>query len=121
MIGYARNGRGWERVETTLVEGYHSDGGLRKALRDAGFERTHRKPWSPWPDQHLEPAIERNLWTARVPELRAASVRARCACWCSPTASSTHVTRSRVGASVRWFRGAPNTTRCAGFARWVTR
>jgi len=68
MIGYARNGRGWERVETTLVERYHSDGELRSALREAGFVKIRREPWSPWDDQHLEPGIDRNLWTARVPE-----------------------------------------------------
>jgi SAM-dependent methyltransferase len=68
MIGFARVGRRrWERVETTLVERYHTDAELRSALREAGFERIRREPWSPWPDQHEEPAIERNLWTARVP------------------------------------------------------
>jgi hypothetical protein len=59
--------RRWERVETTLVERYHSDGELRSALREAGFVKIRREPWSPWDDQHLEPAIDRNLWTARVP------------------------------------------------------
>jgi SAM-dependent methyltransferase len=68
MIGYARTGRKWERVETTLVERYHSDAELRAALRAAGFAKIRREPWSPWDDQHLEPAIDRNLWTARVPE-----------------------------------------------------
>jgi SAM-dependent methyltransferase len=67
MIGYARNGKGWERVETTLVERYHSDAELRAALRDAGFVKIRREPWSPWDDQHLEPGIDRNLWTARAP------------------------------------------------------
>jgi SAM-dependent methyltransferase len=67
MIGYARSGRSWQRVETTLVERYHSDAELRSALRAAGFVRIQREPWSPWPDQHEEPGIDRNLWTARVP------------------------------------------------------
>jgi SAM-dependent methyltransferase len=67
MIGYVRVGKAWQRVETTLVERYHGDAELRSALRAAGFEKIRREPWSPWPDQHLEPAIERNLWTARVP------------------------------------------------------
>jgi SAM-dependent methyltransferase len=68
MIGYVRTrARCWERVETTLVERYHSDAELRSALREAGFEKIRREPWSPWPDQHLEPGIDRNLWTARVP------------------------------------------------------
>ena len=69
MIGYARTGaHRWERVETTLVERYHSDAELRSALRAAGFEKIRHEPWSPWDDQHREAAIDRNLWTARVPE-----------------------------------------------------
>lgn len=68
MIGYAKAGRGrWERVETTLVERYHTDAELRGALHAAGFRRIRRRPWSPWPDQHSEPAIERNLWSAVSP------------------------------------------------------
>jgi len=67
MVGYARVGRRYEKVETTLVERYHGDGELRSALRAAGFHRIHREPWSPWPDQHREPAIDRNRWVARVP------------------------------------------------------
>jgi ubiquinone/menaquinone biosynthesis C-methylase UbiE len=67
MIGYARVGRNWQRVEAAVVERYHSDAELRSALREAGFEKIRREPWSPWDDQHLEPAIDRNLWTARVP------------------------------------------------------
>ncbi len=68
LVGYARRGRrGYERFETTLVERYHSDGELRSALAAAGYQRVHREPWSPWSDQHLEPAIDRNLWTAYAP------------------------------------------------------
>jgi SAM-dependent methyltransferase len=68
MVGYARRGRRrCERFETTLVERYHSDGELRSALAAAGYQRVHREPWSPWSDQHLEPAIDRNLWTAYAP------------------------------------------------------
>jgi ubiquinone/menaquinone biosynthesis C-methylase UbiE len=67
MIGYVRVGRSWQRVETSLVERYHSDAELRSALREAGFVNIRREPWSPWDDQHLEPAIDRNLWTARAP------------------------------------------------------
>jgi SAM-dependent methyltransferase len=71
MIGYVRTGRRrFERVETTLVERYHTDAELRSALRDAGFVSIRREPWSPWDDQHEEPALDRNLWTARVPERR---------------------------------------------------
>ena len=68
MVGYAKLGRGrYEKFETELVERYHTDGEFRSALREAGFERIRREPWSPWSDQHLEPALDRNLWTARVP------------------------------------------------------
>jgi hypothetical protein len=71
MVGYAPVGRGrtrrYEKVETTLTERWWSDAALREALRAAGFTRIRREPWSPWPDQHTEPAIDRNLWRARVP------------------------------------------------------
>jgi hypothetical protein len=76
MVGYAKlRGRRYEKVETTLTERYYSDRELRTALRAAGFDRIHAAPWSPWSDQHTQPAIDRNLWTARVP--RAESVRRR--------------------------------------------
>ena len=69
MVGYAKVGRRrYEKVETTLVERYHRDGELRAALRAAGWQRIEREPWSPWPDQHSEPAIDRNLWRARAPD-----------------------------------------------------
>ena len=67
LVGFAKLGpRRYERVETTLVERYHSDAELRSALAAAGYRRVRREPWSPWPDQHREPAIDRNLWTAHV-------------------------------------------------------
>jgi SAM-dependent methyltransferase len=68
MVGYAKlGGRRYEKVETTLVERYYSDAELRAALRDAGFGRIRCEPWSPWSDQHTEPAIDRNLWRAQAP------------------------------------------------------
>ncbi|MEM7412637.1 MAG: methyltransferase domain-containing protein [Myxococcota bacterium] len=68
MVGYAKAGRGrYEKFETTLVERNHTDAEFREALQAAGFERIRRTPWSPWSDQHLEPALDRNLWTATVP------------------------------------------------------
>jgi len=70
MVGYARvgrTGRRHEKVETTLTERWWSDAALRAALREAGFARIWRAPWSPWPDQHTQPAIDRALWSARVP------------------------------------------------------
>jgi SAM-dependent methyltransferase len=68
MIGYTRLKSGhYEKSETELREYLHSDRTIRDALRAAGFERIRRQPWSPWSDQHLEPALDRNLWTARRP------------------------------------------------------
>lgn len=78
MVGYAKlGGRRYEKVETTLTERYHTDREMRDSLRTAGFDRIHVTPWSPWPDQHTEPAIDRNLWTARVPRATAAPRRGR--------------------------------------------
>jgi SAM-dependent methyltransferase len=68
MVGYVRDGRGrFERFETELVERLWSDRELRGALAAAGFAKIRREPWSPWSDQHLEPALDRNLWTAQKP------------------------------------------------------
>lgn len=68
MVGYARLGRGrYEKFEATLVERHHADGELRQALRAAGFRRIRREPWSGFSDQHLEPALDRNLWFAYNP------------------------------------------------------
>ena len=68
MVGYARLGGGrYQKVETTLVERYHTEAELRGALAAAGFERIRCEPWSPWPDQHREPAIARSLWRAHAP------------------------------------------------------
>jgi len=65
MIGFVRETDGrYARVECDLLERHWSNAELRDALRGAGFSRVKRTPWSPWPDQHLEPALERNLWTA---------------------------------------------------------
>jgi hypothetical protein len=44
-----------ERLDHELVE----------ALARAGFSEVWRLPWSAWPDQHEEPAMDRNLWCAR--------------------------------------------------------
>ncbi len=68
LVGYALDGRGkYEKFETELVEHYYSDDEFSGALAKAGFEAIEREPWSPWPDQHLEPSLDRNLWTARKP------------------------------------------------------
>ena len=67
MIAYARERDGrFRRLETTLHEYFWSDRELAGALRAAGFAEVWRRPWSAWPDQHEEPAMDRNLWCGRV-------------------------------------------------------
>jgi ubiquinone/menaquinone biosynthesis C-methylase UbiE len=68
MICYAKNEDGsYSKSETPLVEYLHATPTLRKALRDAGFRKVAADLWSPWPDQHLEPEMDRYFWTARRP------------------------------------------------------
>jgi len=52
------------RSETVLVEYLHEARDLRRLLRAAGFRRIEPRAWSPWDDQHLEPAMDRTLWFA---------------------------------------------------------
>jgi SAM-dependent methyltransferase len=66
MIAYARDGRGrFRRSETTLTEYLWLDRELQQAFAGAGFSEVWRRPWSAWPDQDEEPAMDRNLWCAR--------------------------------------------------------
>jgi SAM-dependent methyltransferase len=66
MIAFAREGRGrFRRQETTLHEYAWRDRELARALRAAGFADVWRRPWSAWPDQDREPAMDRNLWCGR--------------------------------------------------------
>jgi len=66
MIAYAREGRGrYRRYETTLHEYAYRDRELVRAFAAAGFAEVWRLPWSAWPDQHLEPAMDRALWCGR--------------------------------------------------------
>jgi SAM-dependent methyltransferase len=66
MIAYARERGGrYRRLETTLHEYAWRDRELRRALRAAGFAEVWRRPWSAWPDQREEPAMDRNLWCGR--------------------------------------------------------
>jgi len=80
MVGYARIGgprsRRHERFELTLELRHWRNAELRLALREAGFGRIVRQPWSPWPDQHEEPALDRNLWWGWAPGARAQRFRA---------------------------------------------
>lgn len=78
MIAYARDGRGrFRRTETTLHEYLWRDRELGDALAAAGFGEVWRRPWSAWPDQHLEPAMDRNLWCGRRAGADASVARAR--------------------------------------------
>jgi len=66
MIAYARERGGrFRRLETTLHEYAWRDRELVRALRAAGFAEVWRRPWSAWPDQDEEPAMDRNLWCGR--------------------------------------------------------
>jgi SAM-dependent methyltransferase len=66
MTAYARERDGrFRRRETTLHEYAYGDRELASALASAGFDEVWRRPWSPWPDQHLEPAMDRALWCGR--------------------------------------------------------
>ena len=65
MTGYVRDGSNhFKKVKAVLREYFYSNGDLRRALRKAGFSHIKREAWSPWPDQHLEPQLDRNLWVA---------------------------------------------------------
>ncbi len=67
MIAYARDGRArFRRYETTLHEYLWRDRELVDAFASAGFAEVWRLPWSAWPDQHEEPAMDRTLWCGRV-------------------------------------------------------
>jgi len=60
MISYTCSDNGFRvRSETTLFEYLYSEAELRGALRSAGFPTVRATPWSPWPDQHLEPQQDR--------------------------------------------------------------
>lgn len=68
MTAYARDARGrYTRHETTLHEYAWRDLELVRAFRQAGFAQVWRLPWSAWPDQHEEPAMDRALWCGRAP------------------------------------------------------
>lgn len=68
MICYAKNKNGsYTKSETPLVEYLHTTPTLRRSLREAGFRDIVADLWSPWPDQHLEPEMDRYFWTARRP------------------------------------------------------
>ena len=67
LVGYVKEPDGrYRKIESELRERYYTDGELRDALRRAGFKQIRRQLWSAWEDQHLQPDIDRNLWTARV-------------------------------------------------------
>lgn len=66
MICYAKNPNGsYSKSETSLLEYLHTTPSLRRTLRAAGFRDVEAELWSPWPDQQLEPEMDRYFWTAR--------------------------------------------------------
>lgn len=66
LVGYVKEPDGrYRKIESELHERYYTDRELREALRAAGFRDIRREEWSAWEDQHLQPDIDRNLWTAR--------------------------------------------------------
>jgi SAM-dependent methyltransferase len=66
MIAYARDARGrLRRSDTTLHEYLWLDRELLDAFSSAGFSEVWKLPWSAWPDQREEPAMDRTLWCAR--------------------------------------------------------
>ena len=75
MIAYAREKGGrFRRHETVLYEYAWRDRELVRALAAAGFAQVWRLPWSAWPDQREDPAMDRALWCGR-PAGDAAGVR----------------------------------------------
>jgi hypothetical protein len=65
MISYAaRRGGRYARSVGLLRERLYEDRVLRRLFREAGFATVRGRPWSPWPDQHLEESVDRVLWTA---------------------------------------------------------
>lgn len=66
LTGFIKDGRGaYRKVQSEHVEYLHDRSTIRRALSRAGFRSITREDWSPWPDQHLEPAMDRDLWIAR--------------------------------------------------------
>lgn len=64
IVTYARKNGTLRKSATEFNEYFHDDATIRSALRAAGFTRIERDPWSAWVDQHLEPQLERDFWTA---------------------------------------------------------
>lgn len=65
MVAYAKNGQSRYHKRVTLLHEYlHDDQAIRTALIAAGFTDVRAIPWSPWPDQHLEPSLDRTFWIA---------------------------------------------------------
>ena len=65
LTGFIKNGDAtYRRVHAEHTEYLHDRSTIRAALRRAGFGHITREDWSPWPDQHLEPAMDRDLWIA---------------------------------------------------------
>jgi hypothetical protein len=64
IISYTGSNGTRKRSETILNEYLHDEAELREALRANGFSKSRADLWSPWPDQHLEPEMDRLFWLA---------------------------------------------------------
>jgi len=64
IISYTGSNGARRRRETILNEYLHEETDLREALRENGFSKSRASLWSPWPDQHLEPQMDRLFWIA---------------------------------------------------------
>jgi SAM-dependent methyltransferase len=64
IISYTGSNGARKRHETILNEYLHEEADLREALRANGFSKSRASLWSPWPDQHLEPEMDRHFWVA---------------------------------------------------------
>jgi SAM-dependent methyltransferase len=64
IVTYVRKNGVLHKSATEFNEYFHDYSTIRRALRASGFTRIERKPWSAWVDQHLEPQLERDFWTA---------------------------------------------------------
>jgi ubiquinone/menaquinone biosynthesis C-methylase UbiE len=64
IISYTGSNGARRRRETVLTEYMHEEADLREALRTNGFSKSRASLWSSWPDQHLEPEMDRLFWIA---------------------------------------------------------
>lgn len=67
MVTYLRTASGaFAKRASSMTERLYEEADLDSALGAAGFDQRWRIDWSPWPDQHREPSMDRSLWCAFV-------------------------------------------------------